>query len=85
MRLFLLVFLLPTGFLLSQTFYSVDYSYQADLKVHVVDYEYQADLLVYKVQNKYQAKGNSGLWYFTDYAYQADFKIFFVEIIQICN
>ena len=73
MRLFLFILLFPSVSLFSQTFYSVDYSYQADLKVHVVDHEYQADLLVYKVQNKYQAKGNSGLWYFTDYAYQADF------------
>ncbi|MDC0497295.1 DUF6150 family protein, partial [Flavobacteriaceae bacterium] len=78
MRLFLLIFLYPTFFLFSQTFYSVDYAYQADIKVHIVDYEYQADLLVYKLKNKYEAKGNSGLWYFSDYAYQADFKVFFV-------
>ena len=50
----LLIFLYPTFSLFSQTFYSVDYSYQADIKVHVVDYEYQADLLVYKLKNKYE-------------------------------
>ena len=59
MRLFLLIFLYPTVFLFSQTFYSVDYAYQADIKVHVVDYEYQADLLVYKLKNKYEEIGRA--------------------------
>ena len=79
MRLPIILFLSSSFTLFSQTFYSVDYSYQSDIKVYVVDYEYQADLLVYKLKNKYEAKGNSGLWYFTEQNYQADFKIFFCQ------
>ena len=75
----------------SQSVFSTDYNYQADVKVFVTKYKYNADLLIFKVKEKYQASGNSGLWYFSNviksdkkiffvkYDYQADLKIFFVD------
>ena len=79
MRLFLVVFLISFFSANSQTLYSVDYKFQADINVFVVDYKSQADLLVYKVEYKSQAKGNEGLWFFVDYKSQADLKIYFVN------
>ena len=65
--------------LYSQSFFTVKYSSQADLKVFVVDYPSQADLKVFKVKYKSQAKNNSGLWFFVDYKSQADKNIYFVN------
>lgn len=65
----------------AQKIYSVNSSYQADVKVFMVDHEYQADLIVYKTDKDYRAKKNEnkGIWFFTTKEYQADKKVFFVE------
>ena len=63
MKLFLIIFLSSICSLCSQTFYSVDHSYQSDLKIHVVDYEYQADFKIFFVEQEYQS----------------DLKVFFVK------
>ena len=43
----------------AQKIYSVNSSYQADVKVFVVEHEYQADLIVYKTDKDYRAKKGS--------------------------
>ena len=63
MKLSLIIFLSSICSLYSQTFYSVDYSYQSDIKIHVVDYEYQADFKIF----------------FVDHSYQSDLKVYFVK------
>ena len=89
--IFLFFFLIISFDSFSQSVYSTDYNYQAEINVFVTKYKYSADLLVFKVKEKYQAKENSGLWYFSNitqsdkkiffvkYDYQADLKIFFVD------
>ncbi len=73
------LFFIPGKNLFAQDVFSVEYGYQADVKVYVVEHDYQADLLVYKVDHSYQADGNQGKWYFTKHDYQADKKIYFVD------
>ena len=65
----------------AQKIYSVNSSYQTDVKVFVVEHEYQAELIVYKTDKDYRAKKseNKGIWFFTTKEYQADKKVFFVD------
>ena len=61
----------------TQTVYSVDSKYDADVKVYVASSKYDADLVVYKCSSKYDATDNNGLWYFFSSKYDAKKKIYF--------
>jgi hypothetical protein len=77
--IFIVLTVIFSACLQSQTVFSVEYESRADVKVFVVDYESRADLLVYKVDYESRATGNDGKWFFVDYESRAKKKIFFVD------
>ena len=52
--IFLFFFLIISFDSFSQSVYSTDYNYQAEINVFVTKNKYSADLLVFKVKEKYQ-------------------------------
>ncbi len=56
---------------ISQTIYSANSKYDADVKVYVASSKYDADLVVYKCQSKYDA---DLIIYFTDSKYDAGWR-----------
>ncbi|MFM1809624.1 MAG: hypothetical protein RLZZ382_849 [Bacteroidota bacterium] len=78
-KLCLILGLLVSFNAFTQTVYSVDSKYDADVKVYVASSKYDADLVVYKCSSKYDATDNKGLWYFVSSKYDAKKKIYFCD------
>ncbi len=78
-KLFLTFLALVSLHAFSQTVYSVNSKYDADVKVFVASSKYDADLVVYKCSSKYDATDNKGLWFFVSSKYDAKKKIYFCD------